>query len=208
MEIHPPHGPLRSFKEVLLQLFVITLGILIALSFEGVREWRHERALVNEAKANLVREIRDNQRSLDKSLKERPELDARHTRVLAVIADLERHKPVKSVEYKFSGQWMSGTAWDTAKATGALALMEYGEATRFADVYGLQDQYNQMMREMFSGYTRSLSMFMQDPARASAGELAAYKQTVLANRAAEYMQGNIGEALSKQYAKALSEDSR
>lgn len=64
MEIHPPHGPVHSIKDILLQLLTITLGILIALSFEGMREWRQERVLVNEARENMLREIRDNKVTL------------------------------------------------------------------------------------------------------------------------------------------------
>ena len=35
MEIQPPHGPTRSFRDILVRLFTITLGILIALICTG-----------------------------------------------------------------------------------------------------------------------------------------------------------------------------
>ena len=57
MEIHAPHGPIHSFKEMAVQIALITLGVLIALSFEGVASWREHRALVREARANLTNEI-------------------------------------------------------------------------------------------------------------------------------------------------------
>jgi len=50
VEIHAPHGSIHSWKDLLIQLGIITAGILIALSLERVREWRHERALVREAR--------------------------------------------------------------------------------------------------------------------------------------------------------------
>ena len=57
MEIHAPHGPVHSWKEITGQLAIITAGVLIALAFEGVVSWIDHRLLVREAVANLRREI-------------------------------------------------------------------------------------------------------------------------------------------------------
>ena len=64
MEIHPPHGAIRSWRDFLLQLGTITAGVLIALSFEGIREAIHDRSLVREARENIRREIADNRREI------------------------------------------------------------------------------------------------------------------------------------------------
>jgi hypothetical protein len=40
MEIHAPEGPVRSVKDFLVHLSMITLGIVIALSLEGALEHR------------------------------------------------------------------------------------------------------------------------------------------------------------------------
>ena len=64
MEIHPPHGAIRSWRHFLLQLGTITAGVPIALSFEGIREPIHDRSLVREARENIRREIADNRREI------------------------------------------------------------------------------------------------------------------------------------------------
>ena len=69
MEIHAPHRPISSLKEGLVHLTLITLGVMIALSFEGIASWREHRALVREARANLASEIRDNMNELSNRLK-------------------------------------------------------------------------------------------------------------------------------------------
>jgi hypothetical protein len=45
MEIHAPSKPILSVREALVHLAIVTVGILIALSFEGVREYVEHRAL-------------------------------------------------------------------------------------------------------------------------------------------------------------------
>ncbi len=62
MEIHPPHAAARSLKDFFLQLLTITVGVLIALSIEGIVEWRHHRMLVRDAKAMIALEISDNRK--------------------------------------------------------------------------------------------------------------------------------------------------
>ena len=38
-----PHRAIHSYKEMLVHLALVTLGVLIALSFEGVASWREHR---------------------------------------------------------------------------------------------------------------------------------------------------------------------
>src|SRR5437660_11533422 len=64
MEIHPPRR-IASLKEFFKELLTITVGILIALSLEGLLEWKHHRELAREARANILSELRENLRELD-----------------------------------------------------------------------------------------------------------------------------------------------
>src|SRR5204863_150882 len=72
VEIHAPHRAVASLKEALVHLVLITAGVLIALSFEGIAGWREHRALVHEARVNLASEIRDNMNELGHRLKNIP----------------------------------------------------------------------------------------------------------------------------------------
>src|SRR5262245_13550179 len=58
----------RSLGEWLFQLATITIGVLIALSFDSLLKWNGDRMLVNEARANIALEIADNRRELDQHL--------------------------------------------------------------------------------------------------------------------------------------------
>jgi len=55
MDIHPPSGPTHSLKDFATHILIVTIGILIALGLEGVREhWREQKA-VSEARASFDR---------------------------------------------------------------------------------------------------------------------------------------------------------
>ena len=77
MDIHPPEGPVHSFKDFLFHLLTVTIGILIALSLEGLLEWHHHRALVQEARINLASEIRENRQHLEQGLTRAPDAERR-----------------------------------------------------------------------------------------------------------------------------------
>jgi hypothetical protein len=151
MEIHAPDKPILTVKEALVHLFIVTIGILIALSLEGAVEWRHHRALVREARANIADEIRDNRKDL---LAVRAKMDG----MLKKLAD------ATTTVDALSEHWNAGTAaalfstpgpgyilynydlvtpntasYSTAATTGALSYMDYAEVKRYAHLYNLQE---------------------------------------------------------------------
>ena len=64
MEVHTPHEPVTSLRGLVTHLGLVIIGVLIALSFEGIATWREHRALVRDARANLLNEVRDNRNAL------------------------------------------------------------------------------------------------------------------------------------------------
>jgi hypothetical protein len=68
IEVHPPHGPVQTWRDFLLHLATITIGLLIALGLEGCVEWMHHRHLVHQAEASLKTEIENNDSAAQKLL--------------------------------------------------------------------------------------------------------------------------------------------
>lgn len=60
MDIHTPDAPVHSFRDFVVHLVMISLGVLIALGAEGLVEHVHNRHVVAEARANLISEMREN----------------------------------------------------------------------------------------------------------------------------------------------------
>ena len=65
MEIHAPDHLPANWKETAKHLAIITAGVLIALTLEGIVSWIDHRMLVREAVANLTAELRNNKKELD-----------------------------------------------------------------------------------------------------------------------------------------------
>ena len=121
MEIHSPHRAIGSLKEALVHLTLITVGVLIALSFEGIASWREHRALVREARANLANEIRDNMNELSSRLKKIPDEQRNIDRARQAVATLtEHHKlDMKNLELSFVTAELRDASHVTAQITGA-----------------------------------------------------------------------------------------
>ena len=51
---------MHGWRDFLLHLFTITVGLLIALSLEGLVEWQHHRHLVHDAEKSPHAEISSN----------------------------------------------------------------------------------------------------------------------------------------------------
>jgi hypothetical protein len=141
LDVHAPHGKVHGTKDFFVHLFTITIGLLIALSLEGVVEWRHHRNLVHEASAGLRSEIDKNTARID-SLRqqisaEQKELDQDLDALEVLRAHPEQHK---EMSFTFRLQGFEDTAWKTAQTTGAFAYMSYQDAREYSRIYDTQSE--------------------------------------------------------------------
>jgi hypothetical protein len=143
LDVHLPHGKLRSFSDFLIHLFTITVGLLIAVEIESCVEWRHHVHLAAEARVELRAEIEHNLSDLKQA---QPGLKAWQAQIdadLAAIQRIQEHPNDPAAQHanlkvSASGMSLRDTAWKTAQATGALAFMPYEEAERYSSVYQAQ----------------------------------------------------------------------
>jgi hypothetical protein len=142
LDVHLPHK-LHGFREFLLHLFTITIGLLIATQIESCVEWRHHVHLAEEARTSLRAEIRGNLETLQSAqpgLKAwRDSIDADFDTMQKIQNhpnDLQAQRTSLSVSY--SSLRLPDTAWKTAESTNALAYMPYKEAEQYSNIYQAQ----------------------------------------------------------------------
>ncbi|HKT51759.1 MAG TPA: hypothetical protein VJV96_15775 [Candidatus Angelobacter sp.] len=139
MDVHPPHGGIHSWRDFFVHLVVITLGLLIALGLEGIVEWGHNRHLVHTAEANLTAELQANRKTLADDLRF---LDAAQRQTESDLSILAAVKQTNHASQELTFHWTwngpASAAWDTARNTGAVALMNYESAEKYSDIYGQQ----------------------------------------------------------------------
>jgi hypothetical protein len=144
VDIHPPYGPIHSFKDFFLHLLTVILGILIALSLEGLIEWHHHRSLTEEARSNLTVEIRENRQLLTGGLAAAPDAEQRLKTTIEIIeAYRKNHRDDRTskLDWSFGLFPLSATAWSTAASTGALGYMNYSEVQGYTRAYVLQEEF-------------------------------------------------------------------
>ena len=193
---------------MLVHLALVTLGVLIALSFEGVASWREHRALVREARANLTSEIRDNANELRERLQAIPKEQHNLEHAIEMLQVMIRRMPLEGkVELGLSGATLQSASRTTAQVTGAFALMEYEEVKKYASVYSHQDLYTQVQTDAMQIMTRALAVaaLFDDRDAASARELEDARSQLRLVLATLLTQQQIGAQLLKEYEKVLQE---
>src|SRR6267154_938865 len=170
MEIHAPEKPILTIKEAIVHLTIVTAGILIALSLEGLLEWRHHRALVAEARANLTSEITANRKRAGELIHELPEMRARlqhGLEVLKAFSASHRNRDAVSglfqlapggIVYQYDLAELRAASRTTADVTGAFGLMDYGEVREYAGVYDRQDLFNKTQDEAWRSGLAAFSL--------------------------------------------------
>lgn len=150
MDIHPPHEAIMTKKQFFIHLSMVTLGILIALGLEGLLNWREHRALVREARENILTEVRANQQSVDRNLAELKKREDELNHIVALSRQLERD-PGSFKHGSMTFQWVSvdlpSAAWKTASVSGAVTYMKYDELNRYTQAYDSQQVFEDLSNQ-------------------------------------------------------------
>ena len=143
MDIHAPMEPIHSWRDIALHLGIITIGLFIALSLEGLVEHLHNRHLVHEARANIRQEIEDNHEAAQQDLINLQTCIEQQKANIQAIHNLQDNPHFHgSVSNTYSINPMQDAAWRTARDTGALSFMPYNEVQRYSNLYALSDFVN------------------------------------------------------------------
>jgi len=206
MEIHAPHEPVQSLRQMLTHLALVTMGVLIALSFEGIGTWREHRALVREARANILSELSDNHNELENRLKgivvEQKNIDE----TIAVAQRLLETKQLKgSVQLGFETADLRDASRRTAEITGAFALMEYDEVKKYAELYSHQELFMRTQADAMRDLARTMGVLnlLKYADRASVRELEQWQMDLRAVLGDLTVEEGLGKKLLKDYEHVL-----
>jgi hypothetical protein len=142
LEVHAPHQRIHSFKDFLLHLLTITIGLLIALGLEGCMERHHQRQLVQDAEVGLQSEIAHNADMIASLRQHINDEQAELNNDLAVLSQIQAQPNAAHRKLGFSFRWgnFDDVAWKTAQSTGAFTYMSYPHASTFSTIYDTQDE--------------------------------------------------------------------
>jgi len=203
VEVHPPHGPIRSVKEFLVHLLAITIGLLIALGLEASVEWVHHRRLVREARENIFQEIRDNERNVAEELNALPTEKSYLRKTLDTVSEpLSQRQTESNGDFKWSFARLNASGWEAALSTGAVVHMSYQEARRYSELYALQLLFNENMDRYVQkrGEMYALLSLTKEPGKPAPDlELEAGKRSIAEEIVIGDFLREIGHTLAEQY---------
>jgi hypothetical protein len=166
MEVHAPHEPIHSWRDFFIHIATITIGLLIALGLEAAVEALHHRHIRQETRENLQAELRENQATFPKDLRAL-EGEAKEMREnIALLQRLRAHQPAGADEkLHFAWFWnaTADTAWQTARETGALALMDNEKVKGYDGIYSQQALVDQAALQLTHDITKSAIPLTVEP---------------------------------------------
>ncbi len=162
MEIHAPEGPTRSFREFSIHILIVTIGILIALGLEGIRETIHEHHSLDVTRKTFQWELKED---LGHMTLETANVQQKNAALDSVLHDYDQlvrspdqlQKRVDSLEPSF---YLFGrNAWTTATASGVLNYMEPEELSRYSEAYTDIEIYQPISRNAMIDWAATKGFF-------------------------------------------------
>jgi hypothetical protein len=157
MDIHPPRQPIHTWKDFLLHLLTITIGLFIALTLEAAVESMHHRHLVRDARESLHREIIRNQTLYAENTQRLQKNREQLQRDIEQLRRLRSGKTLDKADLNWRWEWnsYSGVAWRAARDSGAVTYMDPELISSYSWIYLQQDYINTTALEIVSEETKA-----------------------------------------------------
>ena len=145
IDVHPPHESVHSWKDFLIHMSAICLGLLIAIGLEQSVEYLHHRHQVNETRQALDEEKQENIRIFHENVEKHIMAMAFLHNNLRIIQYLHDHPGTPQDKLPGILYWPifslrpQETAWTTAEHTDVLTLMPRKEVGDDSAVYSNLD---------------------------------------------------------------------
>lgn len=137
-DVHAPHEPIRTWKNFLIHVATISVGLLIALGLENLAEHVHHRHQLSEARHDLAAELQQNRREWAGNVAEaRTILSKLDANMGMLRASQTSRKPVVGkLDYEtLKFRWPVEGAWQVVRQNGSLGLMPHNEVVSYVYLY-------------------------------------------------------------------------
>jgi hypothetical protein len=139
LDVHAPHGPTHGWRDFLVHIVAIAIGLLLALALEKFVEYVHERRQLSEARRELAMEIADNRRVWGNNVIEAPRIQQELDTDLKLIQAVRLHAPLGDSKFDYSVRFYATLdgPWQAVRQSGSLNLMPYEELQRYGWFHGI-----------------------------------------------------------------------
>jgi hypothetical protein len=203
---------MAKYKDLAIQLTIVTAGVFIALFVDSLVEWNQYRRLVKEARATLTREITYNQKEIQLSVASVDAAMRDFENAINLADDMIKSgkSEITQVHLGLVLADLTDAGWQTAERTGALAHMDYADVQQLSMLYDLQQFVADQQRTALEHLTQASGFLtVGDPTKdIGAKDFETFRAQVMTLRADVVMLEKFAKRLSEQYAKVLAEQAR
>src|ERR1051325_1335811 len=137
IEVHPPHENVHTWRQFLIHIAAITIGLLIAIGLEQTVVYFHHPHQLQEARRELTAELEENRRVLAKNLDAVGKMTAEVDANMALLHAQTPPAPIGSKLVYGLGNfwWPKDATWQAVKQNGSLGLMAHDELHYYVYIY-------------------------------------------------------------------------
>ncbi|HWG16396.1 MAG TPA: hypothetical protein VN678_00950 [Acidobacteriaceae bacterium] len=171
IDIHPPHHGGITRRDFFVHLFIVVLGILIAIGLEQAVEYLHHRHLASEARVELAKERKQNVEANDYNIfaTQRHERDLQHD--LAVLDAVRAHQPLPPWPFiiRRPTSFYSDEEWQNIRQSGTINYIGGNIAGGLRFRHTIEDQFTELANRSYEELARAASVLRtsRDPATRS-----------------------------------------
>jgi hypothetical protein len=139
LDVHAPHQTVHTWKDFLVHIAAIAIGLLLALALEKLAEYIHERRQLTEARRELALEVAENRRTWATNVTEAARIQQELDADMRLIQAVRSHAPVGDRRFEYSVRFYAvrDGPWQAVRQSGSLNLMPHEELQTYAWFHGI-----------------------------------------------------------------------
>jgi uncharacterized iron-regulated membrane protein len=150
LEVHAPHGSTRNWRDFLVHIAAIAIGLILALALEKLVEYVHERRQPTEARRELAMEVAENRRTWTLNMTEASRIHDELDADLKAIQAVRTHASVEGIKLDYSVHFNAARdgPWQAVRQSGSLNLMPHEELQTYAWFHGILASLMESMQRL------------------------------------------------------------
>jgi len=160
LDVHAPHQTVHTWKDFLIHIAAITIGLLMALGLESTVEWLHHRHQAQQALALLRQELDQNRKVLNADMTEDDRMERNHRKALAVLHRLRAGslRPDDHLVFIRTYNPFRSSAWKVVHESGAAAYIPSNVMKRYGVIYDVQQGTNEAAAAVYVDLQKATSV--------------------------------------------------
>ena len=120
LDVHAPHGATHNWRDFVIHIAAIAIGLLLALTLEKLTEYLHERHLLTEARHELATEMAENRSAWQANVAEAARIQQSLAKDLVAIQAARSHAATAGtrLDYSVGFHATRDGPWQAARQSG------------------------------------------------------------------------------------------